>query len=238
MVKITVLVDDLNGAINGFVCSYGFSALIELDENKILFDTGTEEEPLAKNLKLMGYSPKDLDAVILSHNHYDHTNGLPILLKDNPDLPVYVHKKWDKDINYKGCKIPTRNKIILEHGNCVDDINSNIFITDSFYSSDYGGVYEHACYIKKNSHFILICGCCHPGLNKFLQNRERLKINTDSLTIMGGLHGFRFSDNEAENINPKLDEIILCHCTSNIKTYQNQFKEKCSIGLVGKTYLF
>jgi len=239
MAKITILVDDLNGSVDDFVCSYGFAALIEIQNLKILFDTGTKEKPLQKNLSRMGFSARDLDAVILSHNHYDHTNGLAILLKDNPNLLVYVNKDWDKKISYKGKKIPSKNKKIIMNGRKMDELNSNLFITDTYYSPDYGGVYEHACYLKKKNHLILICGCCHPGLNKFLKNRGHLKISESiPLTIIGGLHGFSFTTQEAKELNPQLNNIILCHCTSKIKTFQDQFKDKSSVGIVGKVYKF
>ncbi|TXT61922.1 MAG: putative MBL fold metallo-hydrolase [Promethearchaeota archaeon] len=237
MGNITVLVDDLDGAVDDFTLSYGFAALIKIGNTNVLFDTGTKEDPLIKNLNLMGYDARDLDAVILSHNHYDHTNGLPLLLKTNPDLPVYVHKDWDKEIRFKGKKIPLKNKKMIEVSRNLDEISPNLFLTDSFYSSDYGGVYEHACYVKTNQNLILLCGCCHPGLNKFLQNREKLGLSNEfPLTIIGGLHGFSFTDQEATNLSPKIKNIVLFHCTSKINTFQNQFKERCSIGKVGKIY--
>ncbi|MBD3212717.1 MAG: MBL fold metallo-hydrolase [Candidatus Lokiarchaeota archaeon] len=237
MVNITVLVDDLDGAVDDFALSYGFAALIELNNAKVLFDTGTKADPLVKNLHLKGYDAQDLDAVILSHNHYDHTNGLPLLLKNNTELPVYVHKDWDKEIRFKGHHIPIKNKKVINAGRNLDEISPNLFLTDSFYSSDYGGVFEHACYIKTNQHLILLCGCCHPGLNKFLQNRENLNLSKEfPLTILGGLHGFSFTDQEAMNLSPKIRNIVLFHCTSKIKTFQKQFKERCSIGKVGKIY--
>ena len=54
-IKITVLVDDINGAEAGYILSYGFAALIEKDEKKILFDAGTKERPLINNLKAYGW---------------------------------------------------------------------------------------------------------------------------------------------------------------------------------------
>ncbi|MBD3195966.1 MAG: MBL fold metallo-hydrolase [Candidatus Lokiarchaeota archaeon] len=239
LVRITVLVDDLNGANNNFECSYGFSALIEIEHVKILFDTGTKQKPLLRNLNLMGCSPKDLSAIVLSHNHFDHTDGLPIILKENPEIPVYVNNRWDEPIDHRGIKVPLKNRRIVENGSNIKELNPNFYITDTFYSSDYGGVYEQACYIKKDEHLILICGCCHPGLTIFLQNRRLLNLpNEVPLSIMGGLHGFKFTKMEANKLYPRLNHIILFHCTSHIKTFQKQFKEKCSIGIVGKTYEF
>jgi hypothetical protein len=55
---------------------------------------------------------------------------------------------------------------------------------------------------------------------------------------MGGFHGFSFTEKEAKGLDPIINKIVLFHCTSHIKTYKDQFKEKCLIGIVGKTYLF
>ena len=45
-----------------------------------------------------------IDAVILSHNHNDHTDGLLGILRENKDIPVYVHKDWDRE-RLRNCSI-------------------------------------------------------------------------------------------------------------------------------------
>ena len=58
---------------------WGFAALVEVDGLRILFDTGANEDTVARNLKVLGLSLADVDTVILSHNHADHTTGLVTL---------------------------------------------------------------------------------------------------------------------------------------------------------------
>jgi 7,8-dihydropterin-6-yl-methyl-4-(beta-D-ribofuranosyl)aminobenzene 5'-phosphate synthase len=239
MVTFTILVDDLDGAVRGFTCSYGFSILIELNGTKILFDAGTKIKPLLNNLKTLGCSPNDLDCVILSHNHYDHTDGLPGIIKENDEIPIYVHKEWDAKVSFKGFQVPNKNKRTINKPRTLDEISDDILITDVYYSQDYGGIQEHACYIRTDGSYVLISGCCHPGLTTFLQDRKKLRIPMDAtLSIIGGFHGFRFSDREANDLYPQLNKIIICHCTSYVNQYEQQFKEKCSIGVVGKSYVF
>ncbi len=239
MVKITLLVDDLNGSLEGYTRSYGFSALIELEGQKILFDAGTHVKPLIGNLKRYGCPPQEIDCVILSHNHYDHTDGLPGILNENKKIPVFVHKQWDAKVSFKGFQVPRTNKKVIKNARALSEISENIFITNVYHSHDYGGIQEHACYVQAEDLYILISGCCHPGLNIYLKDRKDLDIPLDApLSIIGGYHGFSFTDQEAKKLSPQLNEIIVCHCTSKVKQYQQQFKEKCSIGIVGKTYPF
>jgi 7,8-dihydropterin-6-yl-methyl-4-(beta-D-ribofuranosyl)aminobenzene 5'-phosphate synthase len=61
---------------------WGFAALVEVDGRKILFDTGAHEDTVQRNLKVLGLDLADVDLVILSHNHDDHTTGLLTLRRD------------------------------------------------------------------------------------------------------------------------------------------------------------
>ena len=238
-VKLTIIVDDLNGAEEGYLKSFGFSVLIEINSQKILFDTGTKEDILLKNLEVYGVHPSEINYVILSHNHYDHTNGLPGIMKSNPNLRVYVHKYWKKPVKKIGETVPDKNIISVERGGVIEEINENLYITNPYMSPDYGGIYEQACYIKTEDGLILILGCCHPGLNCFLDDRKFLGLSDKTnLLIIGGLHGSKFTDEEATLLKPQISSIILCHCTKNIKTFKGQFRDKCFIGKVGKTLHF
>ncbi len=55
---------------------WGFAALVEVDGRRILFDTGANEDTVQRNLKAMKLDLSDVEIVILSHNHDDHTTGL------------------------------------------------------------------------------------------------------------------------------------------------------------------
>jgi len=238
-IKLTIIVDDLNGTEPGYLKSFGFSLLIELNNQKILFDTGTKEDILLKNLTNYGVNPSEINSVILSHNHYDHTNGLSGILKYNPDVAVYVHKHWKKPIKKMSNSISHVNMNFVEQGGIVKEIDKNIYITNAYMSPDYGGVYEQAIYIRTKDSLILICGCCHPGLNVFLKDRQNLEIlETTPLHIIGGFHGFKFNDEEARILNFIIQSIVVCHCTRNIKVFKGQFKEKCHIGVIGRTMNF
>lgn len=236
---LTILIDDINGAEPNFHRSYGFSVLIQMNNKNILFDAGTKVEPLMQNLKVLNLSPLDLDAVILSHNHFDHTNGLVAILKENNQIPIYVHKNWYNPVEYKGFQAPDKNYVINKTAKELTEITEGIFLTNCHTSGDYGGIDEQACYIKAKSSYILLCGCCHPGLNKFLGDRNSIGISsTHKLHLFGGFHGFKFDDVRAKELNPIIESVIICHCTMNGKIFIGQFPKKCKIGKVGEPITF
>jgi 7,8-dihydropterin-6-yl-methyl-4-(beta-D-ribofuranosyl)aminobenzene 5'-phosphate synthase len=61
---------------------WGFAALVAVDGRRILFDTGGHEDTVQRNLKALGLDLRDVETVVLSHNHWDHTTGLLTLRRD------------------------------------------------------------------------------------------------------------------------------------------------------------
>src|SRR5262245_62066468 len=55
---------------------WGFSALVEIDGSRILFDTGYEPDTVLRNARALSIDLSGVEAVILSHHHDDHTGGL------------------------------------------------------------------------------------------------------------------------------------------------------------------
>ena len=61
---------------------WGFSAVVEADGHRILFDTGARPDTVLINAKELGVDLTNITDVILSHNHSDHTGGLMTLRRD------------------------------------------------------------------------------------------------------------------------------------------------------------
>ncbi len=74
---------------------WGYAALIEVDGRKILFDTGHRPDTVLENARELGIDLSDVEDVILSHNHGDHTGGLlrlrEALTPSNPQALSRVH---------------------------------------------------------------------------------------------------------------------------------------------------
>lgn len=78
--SLTVLADNNTLTDRYFTGEPGLSFLLETAGKKILFDTGYSGVFLA-NAEKMGISLRDLDYVVLSHGHLDHTGGLVTLVR-------------------------------------------------------------------------------------------------------------------------------------------------------------
>tara|TARA_B100001175_G_scaffold14507_1_gene11032 strand:+ start:26 stop:1063 length:1038 start_codon:yes stop_codon:yes gene_type:complete len=78
-VQVTILSSNLaNGATIG---EWGFSALVEVDGNCILFDAGRYPDTVIKNAKVLNVDLSCVTDVVLSHFHFDHNDGLLPLIQ-------------------------------------------------------------------------------------------------------------------------------------------------------------
>ena len=88
---ITVIYNHEGTAVpEGMVPRGGFSSWIQAGDHAVLFDTGGEASVLMGNAQAAGFELGNLDAVVISHNHWDHVYGLPGAMSIARDAPVYV----------------------------------------------------------------------------------------------------------------------------------------------------
>lgn len=96
--KITVLAEDSVLYESHYLGQHGVSFLLEgakgSDVMRILVDVGQDSQALLNNMKLMNISPAIIDAVVLTHCHYDHTQGVARMLREigRKDIQVIAHR--------------------------------------------------------------------------------------------------------------------------------------------------
>lgn len=102
--------------------SSGNSLLVETENTKILVDAGVSSKKIEKALTSININPKDIDGILVTHEHSDHVQGLGTLSKKY-DLPVFANQEtWDN--------MPKQTDKIL-------DCNRKLFkITEEFMIGD------------------------------------------------------------------------------------------------------
>ena len=107
------------------LAQHGFSALVEVRKGnrvrRVLFDTGITPDGCAGNLRRLGRDPADIEAIVCSHGHYDHTTGLSGLIGrlGRANVPVLIHPEfWNRRRQFipgrEPVEIPTTSRRALD----------------------------------------------------------------------------------------------------------------------------
>ena len=186
--KVTVLFDG-ESISSDFETGFGLSLLIN---ETVLFDVGSEGNAVAHNMAVLGVDTQKINAVVLSHEHWDHTDGLPDVLSilNSPD--VYVCPSSPEQLK----ETIVRCGAALKSTYIPTNVMGNIYTT-----GEVAGVYkdnpmfeQSLVVVEEGNRCILISGCAHYGISAgFGRIRERIAeyICTENFTIdtiLGGMH--------------------------------------------------
>jgi len=176
---------------------WGISFLIN---NNILFDTGENGSLLMKNMKNLKIDIDKIEAVVISHDHWDHQGGLWDLLKKKKGLTVYACPNFSVEFKDKVKKL----KGNLKETKKTTEILSNIFVTSEI-AGEYKGEYmpEQALVVKTKRGISLITGCAHPGIIKIVNTVKKTFSNENIYAVLGGFH---LMDNDERLIEIIADE--------------------------------
>ncbi|MEA3328871.1 MAG: MBL fold metallo-hydrolase [Candidatus Omnitrophota bacterium] len=165
-----------------FSVGWGFSCLVG---NHILFDTGENEKYLFRNMKSMNVDISNIETVVISHEHWDHTGGLWGILEQNRGLKVYVCPGFSKEF---------KKQVENLHGKLIEadkfvEISKNIFITGEM-PGTYNGRYmpEQALVVTTENGITAITGCAHPGIIKMIESIKEKFFNKRFYLAFGGFH--------------------------------------------------
>lgn len=235
-----------------FLKEHGFSVLIEKDDYLLLFDTGNSDVFL-KNMEIININPKEINNIVISHGHYDHSGGLRFLPKKENKYNVYLRKEiftkkfrsgkfigieWDKlkeTIEFKLIE-EIKYKIydsIFTFGpatllNDFEEPDVDFELKDSELKRRDYFEEELNLVIDDEDALILITGCAHRGIANIVKGvldnfNKKIKV------ILGGLHLYNSSLKKIEKIvsffnEVKVEIVIPCHCTGEKAT--RLFKDK------------
>lgn len=169
MFKAITLIENNPDDNNTLLSEHGLSIYIEVDEMKILFDTGKSGD-FINNAEKLNVDLSNIDYLLLSHGHYDHSGGFKILV-DRIGSPFKIivgegffnekYKLMDNNTyRYNGNPFDedyiNKNNISVSY--VKDDvfyINENIMIFSNFKRNNDFEIQNKFFRIKKNEEFIL-----------------------------------------------------------------------------------
>ncbi|HEY8443586.1 MAG TPA: MBL fold metallo-hydrolase [Clostridia bacterium] len=114
--------------------SKGNAALISTDKTKILLDAGISCREIEQKLKTLGHNPQELDAVLITHCHWDHISGIKSLVKKY-NLSVYTYYQ-----NYN-CLAS-----ILGSGRNIVELDGNDFFINEITVSPFELMHDVHCF--------------------------------------------------------------------------------------------
>ncbi|MCM1123362.1 MAG: MBL fold metallo-hydrolase [Eubacterium sp.] len=202
---ITVLMEDTCGDPQ---CEYehGLSLYIETGKHKILMDTGASDRTW-ENARRLGVDLKDVDLVVLSHGHYDHSGGLLAFRKINPNAVVYMQQSAILDYyhgeRYIGIEkeIGKMPKVQMLSGDKKIDGEISLFtgITGrKFWPQSNTGLsirtdgadrqdeFAHEqCLVIQGEKKVLLSGCAHNGILNILDKYRELYGGAPDIVVSG-----------------------------------------------------
>ena len=210
--RIINLIEDPDSG-NGCFYEHGFSFYIETNHHKLLLDTGASEVML-ENARKLGIDLTQVDTVILSHGHYDHSGGIMAFAKLNPNAKIYLQRSAGFDyynLKENKEKYIGIDKAILElpqvqllEGNYrIDEelflftnitgrkylAKSNLLLKRKINGEFVQDVFDHeqCLVITDNNQHILLSGCAHNGILNILETYDTY-FETMPSKVISGFH--------------------------------------------------
>ena len=80
--------------------SRGNAAVVRCGSTHILVDAGLNAKQLVLRMNKLGIVPEQLDAILISHEHHDHAQGIDVLLRQR-DIPVFANALTHEALSHK-----------------------------------------------------------------------------------------------------------------------------------------
>ena len=189
-VTFTIIYDNYKFS-DPYIGDWGFSCLIEGKDKTILFDTGTKPEVFRNNLENLNVDIDKIDLIVISHNHGDHTGGLPVILENRSDLPLYIPASVEEQFlkgyeEFKGHTIPVSKPVELCDG---------VMLTGEMGTT----IKEQSLLVETAKGLVIVTGCSHQGVGNIVTKATQLSDEKIYL-LFGGFHLLRHSEHEIKDI--------------------------------------
>lgn len=225
--KLRVLEDNNTFIDNYYLGEPAVSYYIEDSNTKILFDVGYSDAFL-KNAQKMNIDLNEINKIVISHGHNDHTGGLTYLFDNinNKNLELIAHTEclYEKicDSEYIGTSMPEENLAKVCNLKLTDlplKISENIIFlgeipqSNNFERREIIGKYKKgenmindfvkddtAIVYKSEKGLFIITGCSHSGICNIIEYAKKICEDNRIYGVIGGFHLF--------DVSKRLDKTI------------------------------
>ena len=190
---------------------WGISFLVD---DHVLFDTFASFRALAKRLHDIHVPLEQIQAVVISHDHWDHIGGLWELLVKRQGLDVYLPAYTSEATKQR----------VRDAGSRVMDasgekmIRPNIYLSEELMGGFKGGkVAEQSLVIQSDKGLVIVVGCAHPGIAEIVHKARQL-FNLPVYGVIGGFHLMHSTISDVRRCAAELKQagVVLVaptHCT-------------------------
>ena len=249
-VRMTVLIDNI--AQEPLAGEWGLSILIRADDRTILLDTGSSSL-FAQNAEALGIDLAAVDVGVLSHAHYDHSDGMDAFFALNRKAPFLVREGSCENcygikegkLNYIGI----RNGILAEYASRIRYVGGVHEIADGIRlvphrKADYSSIakrndlytvaggmrspdtfaHEQSLVIETGKGLIVFNSCSHTGMANILADIQEMLGRSDVFAYVGGLHLYKMTDEELEVLSDEIKKTPIEHIFTGHCTGDHAFE--------------
>lgn len=237
--KLTVLSDN-NTLIDKYLLGEpGFSCLIEAEGKRFLLDTGYFGI-FAKNAEALGISWRDVDGVVLSHCHDDHTKGLEAFFIEGPRPLLVAHPALFRRVMSHGLMIgcPYPRQRVERYFDLHLTAEPLALTANLFYlgaiprtnAQDQDPALREgeegldltpddtALAYRGREGVYVITGCSHSGITNIVEQAKKVTGQDQVLGVIGGFHLRELDERSRRAIEylkgENIPNLYPCHCTA------------------------
>jgi 7,8-dihydropterin-6-yl-methyl-4-(beta-D-ribofuranosyl)aminobenzene 5'-phosphate synthase len=210
---------------------WGFAALVEYRGQALLFDTGADGAVLLENMRHLQVEPHTIEAVLLSHEHSDHTGGLPALWETGIRPPVYASAAFS---NFFKERVRARTQLV--------EVTEALTLRPGIHlTRPTGAIVEQVLVVETRDGAVVITGFAHPGIATLVREAQAVVPGPVAL-LVGGFHLLDIADtNRLRSIIAELRQlgvagVLPTHCTGTkaIELFRTEFGEAYRDGGVSR----
>ena len=229
---ITVIVDNIaDGGLKG---EWGLSIMAEYGEKKILLDTGASEL-FAENLKMLGFEIADIDFAVLSHAHYDHSNGMRRFFADNQKAKFYLRESARENCFFKKLflkkYIGIPKRILADYPDRIELVSGDYQLCEGVYLIPHKTLHldvigkremmyrrtengwqpddfshEQSLVLDTEKGLVILNSCSHGGAVNIIREISSTFPDKRIHTLIGGFHLFNKPESEIRLLAQEIEQ--------------------------------